>query len=104
MDGFMYGWVDACMHGTWSFTLREDHRLGVFENRVLWRIFGPKRDEVTAEWRKFHNEVLCILNTSLKIIRQIKSRRMRLAGHVPRMGEDNKVYMVLVRKAEGKRH
>jgi hypothetical protein len=57
---------------TWSLTLREENRLRVFENRVLGRIFGPKRDEVTGEWRKLHNEELHILYSSLNIIRQIK--------------------------------
>jgi hypothetical protein len=74
---------------TWSLTLREENRLTVFENRVLRRIFGPKRDEVTGEWRKLHNEELHILYSSPNIIRQIKSRRMRWAGHVARMGEDS---------------
>jgi hypothetical protein len=67
-------------------TLREEHRLGVFENRVLRRIFGPKRDEVTGEWRKLHNEKLRDLYSSPSIIRIIKSRRMRWEGHVTRMG------------------
>jgi hypothetical protein len=75
----------------------------VFENRVLRRIFGPKRDEVMGEWRKLHNEELRNLYSSLDIIRQVKSRRMRLAGHVARMGEERKVYKVLVGKTEGKR-
>jgi hypothetical protein len=61
---------------TWSLTLREEHRLREFENTVLRRIFGPKRDEVTGEWRKLHNEELHILYSSANIIRQIKSRRM----------------------------
>jgi hypothetical protein len=73
----------------------------VFENRVLRRIFVPKRDEVTGEWRKLHNEELH--NSSPDIIRQVKSRRMRWAGHVVRMGEDRKVYKVFVGKPEGKR-
>jgi len=81
---------------TWSLTLREEHRLRVFENRVLRRIFGPKRDEVTGEWRKLHNEELHILYSSPIIIRQIKSRRMRWAGHVARMGEERNVYRVLM--------
>jgi hypothetical protein len=68
---------------TCSLTLREEHRLGVFELR---RIFGPKRDEVTGDWRKLHNEELRDLNSSPSIIRIIKSRRMIWAGHVARMG------------------
>jgi hypothetical protein len=73
---------------TWSLTLREEHRLRVFENRVLRRIFGPKRYEVTGEWRKLHNGELHNLYPSPDIIRQMKSRRMRWAGHVAcRRGE-----------------
>jgi hypothetical protein len=83
--------------------LREEHRLRVFENRVLRRIFGPTRDEVTGEWRKLHNEELYNLYSSPDIIRQVKSRRMRWAGHVARMGEERKVYKILVGKPEGKR-
>jgi hypothetical protein len=77
----------------------------VFENRVLRRIlvFGPKRDEVTGEWRKLHSEELHRLYSSPDIIRQVKSRRMRWAGHVARMGEERKVYKALVGKPEGKR-
>jgi hypothetical protein len=75
----------------------------VFENRVLRRIFGPKRDEVTGEWRKLHNGELHNLYSSPDIIRQNKSRRMRWAGHVARMGEGRNVYRVLVAKPEGKR-
>jgi hypothetical protein len=75
----------------------------VFENRVLRRIFGPKRDEVTGEWRKLHNEGFHNLYSSPDTIRQVKSRRMRCAGHVARMGEERKVYKVLVGKPEGKR-
>jgi hypothetical protein len=74
----------------------------MLDNRVLRRIFGPKRDEVTGEWRKLHNEELHNLYTSQNIIRQIKSRRMRCAGHVARMGEERKVYKLLVGKPEGK--
>jgi hypothetical protein len=76
---------------TWSLTLNEDHRLRVFENRVLRRIFGPKRDEVTGKWRKLHSEELHILYSSPNKYntRQIKSRRMRWAGHVTHgRGED----------------
>jgi hypothetical protein len=72
---------------TWSLILREEHRLRVFENRVLKRIFGPKGDEVMGERRKFHNGELHNLYPSPDNIRQIKSRRTRWAGHVARMGE-----------------
>jgi hypothetical protein len=75
----------------------------VFENRVLRRIFGPKREEVTGEWRKLHNEELHDLYSSSNIIRIIKSRRMRWSGHVARMGEKRNAYRVLVGKPEGKR-
>jgi hypothetical protein len=88
---------------TLSLTLGEEHRLRVFENRGLRRIFGPKRDEVTGEWRKLHNEELHNLYSSPDIIRLVKSRRMRWVGHVARMGEERKVYKVLVGKPEGKR-
>jgi hypothetical protein len=71
---------------TWSLTLREEHRLRVFENRMLRRIFGPRRVEVTGEWIKLHNEELRDLYTSPSIIRIIKSRRMRWAGCIERMG------------------
>jgi hypothetical protein len=71
---------------TWSLTLREEHRLRVFENRVLRRIFGPKRDEVTGGWRKPHNEELRDLNSSPTIIRIMKSRRMRWEGNLERAG------------------
>jgi hypothetical protein len=70
----------------------------VFENRVLRRMFGPKRDEVTGEWRKFHNEELHTLYSSPDIIRQIKSRRMGRAGYVARMGEEGNVCRVLMGK------
>jgi hypothetical protein len=70
----------------------------VFENRVLRRMFGPKRDEVTGEWRKLHNEELHTLYSSPNIIRQIKSRRMGRAGHVARMGEERNVCRVLMGK------
>ena len=88
---------------TWSLTLREERRLRVFENRVLRRIYELKRDEVTEEWRKLHNEELDDLHSSPKIIRAIKSRRMRWAGHVASMGESRGIYRVLVGKNEGKR-
>jgi hypothetical protein len=85
---------------TWSLTLREKRRLRVFENRVLRRLFGPKRDEVTGEWRKLHNEELNYLYSLSNIVRVVKSRRLGWAGHV---GEDRGVYRVLVDKLEGKR-
>jgi hypothetical protein len=88
---------------TWSLTLREEHKLRAFENRLLRRIFGPKRDEVTAEWRKLHNKELHDLCSSQSIIRIIKSRRIRWAGHVTRMGEESNAYRLLVGKPEGKR-
>jgi len=88
---------------TWSLTLRDERRLRVLENRVLRRIFGSKRNEVTGEWRKLHNEELNDLYSSPNIVRVIKSRRMRWAGHVARMGEGRGVYRVLVGKHEGKR-
>jgi len=84
-------------------TLKEKRRLRVFENRVLRKIFVPKRDGVTREWRKLHNEELNDLYSSLIIVRVIKSRRMRWAGHVAHMGENRNTYRVLVRKPEGRR-
>jgi hypothetical protein len=76
--------------------LREERRLRVFENRVLRRVFGPKRDEVTEDWRKLHNEELNNLYSSPSIVRVVKSRRMRWAGHVSRLGEERAVHRVLV--------
>ena len=100
---FLYG----CEN--WSLTFREERRLRVsekniwlrvFENRMLRRIFGPKGDEVTREWRKLYNEELNYLYFSTNIARVIKPRRMRWAGHVARMGESRYVYRVLVGKSE----
>jgi len=88
---------------TWYLTLREERRLRVFENRVLRRIFGPKRDEVTGEWRKLYNEELSDLYSLPNIVRVVKSRRIRWAGHVTRMGESRGVHRVLVGKPEGRR-
>ena len=87
---------------TWSLTLREEHRLRVFENKVLRRVFGPRRDKVTGEWRKLHNKELSDLYSLPNIVRVVKSR-MRWAGHVARMGQGRGVYRVLVGKPEGKR-
>ena len=83
--------------------MREECRLRLSENRVLRRIFGPKRDEVIGEWRKLHNEELKVLYSSPNIVRVIKSRRMRCAGHVARVGERRGIYRVLVGKPDGKR-
>jgi hypothetical protein len=80
---------------TWSLTLRKDHRLRVFENRML-RIVGPKRDEVTGEWRKLHNEELRDLYSLPSVIRIIKSRRTRWTGHVARRGEKRIAYRLVV--------
>jgi hypothetical protein len=88
---------------TWSLPLKEEQKLRVFENRVLRRIFGPKRDEVTGEWRSIHNEELNGLYSSPNIIGVIKSRRMRWTGHVARMGETRGAYRILVRRPEGRR-
>jgi hypothetical protein len=87
---------------TWFLTLREEHRLRIFENRVLRRMFGPKRDEVTGGRRKLHED-LHNLYSSPSIIRVTKSRRIRWAGHVARMGEKRNAYKILVGKPEGKR-
>jgi hypothetical protein len=88
---------------TWSLTLREEHRLRAFENSMLRRIFGPKRDEVIRERRKLYNRELHNLYSSANIIRYIKSSRMRWVGHVACMGEETKMYKVLMGKPEGKR-
>jgi hypothetical protein len=88
---------------TWSLTVREEHKLKVFENRVLRRIFGLKRDEMTIGWRKLHNEELHDLYSLPDIIRIIKLRWMRWAGHVAQMGKRN-MYRLLVRKPEVRDH
>jgi len=83
--------------------LREERKLRVFENMVLRRIFVPKRDEVTGEWRRLHNEELSDMYSSPNIVQVMKSRRMRWAGNVARMGEERGVYRVLLGKPEGRR-
>jgi len=88
---------------TFSLTLREERRLRVFENRMLRRVFGPKRDEVTGEWKKLPKEEFRDLYSLPNIVRVVKSRRMRWAGHVARKGEGRGVHRVLVGKLEGKR-
>jgi hypothetical protein len=89
--------------GTWSLTLGEEGRVKMFENRVMKRIFGSKRDEVTGVWRKVHNEELNDLYSSPNIFRVIKSRRMKWAGYVAYMGGSKCVYRILVGKPEEKR-
>jgi hypothetical protein len=88
---------------TWSLILMEERRLRVCENTVLGRVFGPKRDEVTGDWRKLHNEELSDLYSLPNIVRVVKSRRMSWAGHVPRVGEGRGVHRVLVGKPDRKR-
>ena len=94
--------VVLCGCETWSLTLREERKLRVSENMVLRRIFGPRREEVTGEWRRLYNEELNDLYSLPNIVRVMKSRRMRWAGHVARMGEGRGVYRVLVGKPEGR--
>ena len=86
---------------TWSLTLREECRLRVFENRILRRIFGPKRDE-NGEWRRHHNEKLHSLYRSPNIVRVIKSRRLRWAGHVARKEESRSAFRILAGKPLGR--
>ena len=86
-----------------SLTLREEHRLRVFENKVLRKIFGAKRNEITGEWRKLHNAELRVLYSSPNIINNLKSRRLRWAGHVARMEQFRNAYRVLVGKPESKK-
>ena len=88
---------------TWSLTLREERRLRVFENRVLRRVIGHKRDELTGEWRNLRNEELNNLYSLPNTVQVVKLRRMRWAGHVARIGEDRGVHRVLVGKPERKR-
>jgi len=88
---------------TWSLILREERKLRVFEKMVLRRIFGPRRDKVTGEWRKLHNEELNYLYSSPNIVRVLKLKRMRLAGHVARMGDLRGLCRVLMLKPEGRR-
>ena len=87
---------------TWSLKLREERKLRVFENMVLRRIFGSRRDDVTGKWRRLHNEELNDLYCSPNIVRVIKSRRVRWAGHVARMGEERAVYKGLGVETGGK--
>jgi hypothetical protein len=96
--------VTVVLYGceTWILTLKQEHRLEVFDNRVLKRIFGPKKDEVTGGWRKLHNEELHDLCSSPSIITIMKSRRRMWAGHVARIGEKRGAYRLLVGKPDGK--
>ena len=88
---------------TWSLTLRDEHRLRVFENKVLRKIFGANKDKVTGEWGKLHNAELHALYSSPNIIRSLQSRRLSWAGHVALMEQCRNEYSVLVGKPEGKR-
>jgi hypothetical protein len=88
---------------TWSLTLREEHRLRMFEKRVSRRIFGPKRDEVTGGWRKLHNEELHNVYSSSSLVTMINSKTMRWTGHVARMREKRDAFRILVGKPGGKR-
>ena len=88
---------------TWSLTLREEHRLRVFENKVPRMIFGAKRHETTGEWRKLHKAELHALYSSSNIINNLKSRQLRWTGHVARMEQSRNAYRVLVGKPGGKR-
>jgi len=101
----LYIIVPVVLYGceTWSLTLRDERKLRAFESMVLRRIFGNRKDEVTGKWRRLHNEELNDLYCSPNIVRVIKSRRMKWAGHVARMGEERGVYRVLVGKPEGRR-
>jgi hypothetical protein len=85
---------------TWSLILREECRLRIFEERMLRRIFGPKMDEVTGDWRRLHNKELYALNPSPNIFRVLRSRRLRWAGHVARMGEWRGAYRALMGKPD----
>ena len=88
---------------TWTLTLKEEHRLRMFENKVLRKIFGTKKDEIAGEWRKLHNAELHACYSSPNITGSLKSRRLRWAGHVARMEQSRNAYRVLVGKPEGKR-
>jgi len=90
--------------GTWSLALRDERRLSVFENRLLRRIFGPKRDEVTGERRKRHNEEIYELHSAPRTLRVTKSRKMSWLGHVARMGERIGTNRVLMEKLEDRNH
>jgi hypothetical protein len=96
--------VVSCGYETWSIALRKECRLRVLESRVLRRIFRPKRDDVTGEWRRLHTEKFCALYPSPNFVRAINRRRMGLAGHVARMGARRGAYRVLVENPERRKH
>jgi hypothetical protein len=95
--------VVLCGYETWSLTVREEQRLRVFENGLLRRIFGPKREEGMGGWRELHIEELHNIYSSTNVIRVMKSKRIRGVGHVAQMGEMRNTYNILVGKPEGKR-
>jgi hypothetical protein len=97
--------LPAVLYGceTWSLTFLEEHRLRVFENRVLRRIFGPTREEVMGGWRRLHNEELRDFYSSPSIIRMIKSKKIRWAGHIALMGQKRNAYRLFVGKLEENR-
>ena len=97
--------LPVILHGceSWSTTLADEQKLRVFENKVLRKIYGPKRDEMTGEWRRLHNEELHGLYDSPDVVRIMKSRRLRWSDHVARMREKRRLYSIVVRKPEGKR-
>jgi hypothetical protein len=98
----VHPWGRQLQCGTWPLTLREQHRLRVFENRMLRRIFGPKGNEVTGGWIKLHNEKYHHLYYSSSIIRMTKSSKMRWAGHITQIRDNRTEYRLLVGKPEGK--
>jgi len=92
---------DGCE--SWSTTLADEHKLRVFESKVLRKIYGPKRDEMTGEWRRLHNEEQQGLYDSPDVVKIMKSRRLRWAGHVARMGKKRRLYSILVGRPDGRR-
>jgi len=88
---------------SWSTTLADEHKLRVFENKILRKIYGPKRDEMTGEWRRLHNDELYGLYDSPNVVKIMKSRRLRWADHVSRMEKKGRLYSILVGRPDGRR-